>query len=398
MELDYNATTKKDRIKYLKSIKALAQKFLLENKEASNKRLLKWQRAVVNNNLIQLKKCIREIKNELHPNAIERFIFEEEAYRKGIGHTDFQLSLTFFPNHFRISTMWMEIARYSFKYSIINDMYWVDDGTVKDHFEVVMGIKKEGIFEQYCDDYIDFILYNIIPYFKDLKQYSQVVYLLVDLAQNFNSISCLSSNILMHSIIESIVRSFCTDIISFQNSEITFDEAQSKVNNYSSLENLINNGDWRNIRPIEFGEALLLNNYINDDILKKAANIQEEQNEIQKQLQIYCIELQRLFKESKAIDQEIIVENSQKIMEEMKLLAGKMVDRKSFKVNISLRVDLQFLVRRYKENRNSMVHGNFENFNYKWYCYVNLSSIKKLFKVIMEYRNLKKCDFEINNY
>ena len=64
------------------------------------------------------------------------------------------------------------------------------------------------------------------------------------------------------------------------------------------------------------------------------------------------------------------------------------IDGKSHTTKINLRIRLHFLIRRYKEDRNNMIHGKFEGFNHKWKNYIYLSAIEQIYDVIKEYENM----------
>ncbi len=376
-------TSQTDRITKLKALKNLGQKFLKENIEASSNRHNSWQTEVISNNIIQLKRCVAEIKKELHPKALAKFISDQDAYKNSIGNNTIDTPFEFLRSQWIISSMFMELGRYSYKYSIINDMYWIEDGTVQDHFSVVMGVKTVEVFEKYCEEKIEFIVSTMIPQLKDNSDYSHVVELLGDLVNNYNTLTYLSLNILLHSIIESTVRSLCTYIYSKQNPEKQKDEVKLIINSYQSLENLITKAKWKNDRPIDIHYALLLQKYIKDSQLDSAARIYEEQINLEKEL----IKIVDRIKDNKHTNSTEI-EDIQTSFNDIKSISERMINRKDYKINISLKVDLQFLVRRYKENRNSIVHGHFTNFNKKWYCYINLSAVKKLYDLIETYQNL----------
>jgi hypothetical protein len=54
-------------------------------------------------------------------------------------------------------------------------------------------------------------------------------------------------------------------------------------------------------------------------------------------------------------------------------------------IRTSIKVKLQFLVRRFKEDRNSIIHGNYTDFDKGWKCYIYLAAIKKILETIKLY-------------
>ena len=72
----------------------------------------------------------------------------------------------------------------------------------------------------------------------------------------------------------------------------------------------------------------------------------------------------------------------------MKKMQNDFIDGKTHTTKINLRIRLHFLIRRYKEDRNNMIHGKFEGFNSKWKNYIYLSAIEQIYDVIKEYENI----------
>ena len=49
---------------------------------------------------------------------------------------------------------------------------------------------------------------------------------------------------------------------------------------------------------------------------------------------------------------------------------------------------LNFLIRKYKDDRNLIIHGNFEAFNHKWKNYINYAALLKVFNAFKNYQAL----------
>jgi hypothetical protein len=63
---------KHDRVSYLKEMKQLANRLLEENKTADGWKA-RWEKDVIENNVLQLKEFIRQLNIDLHPLNVERY-------------------------------------------------------------------------------------------------------------------------------------------------------------------------------------------------------------------------------------------------------------------------------------------------------------------------------------
>jgi len=58
------------------------------------------------------------------------------------------------------------------------------------------------------------------------------------------------------------------------------------------------------------------------------------------------------------------------------------IDFEKQSVYVSIKVELQFLVRRFKDDRNEMIHGGFASYNKKWKSNIYLSAVIALYKLM----------------
>jgi hypothetical protein len=72
-------------------------------------------------------------------------------------------------------------------------------------------------------------------------------------------------------------------------------------------------------------------------------------------------------------------------MHQMFAFEGDLIEVRKHTTKINLRIKLHFLIRRYKNDRNQIVHGNFEDFNQKWKNFMYLSAIEEIVNCIQEY-------------
>lgn len=370
------------RIKFIKSAKALANNYLQENLKAKQYSHKKWEVKVIENNIEQLTRIRTKLNSDRHSKSLNRYVeaklWAKEQYKLA--------SIPVFLPGIDDFGLFFEISRYSYSYSIVNDMYWITDGTIGDHIEVITGQKSVEFFGEYCEKVVEVLLIEVLPELNK-QPYHQAAVLLGDICRDFGAQSYLSTNILLHSLIESLVRSLACFLYQRQNPLTTQDETWGFVEQYQSLERLIIIPDWKDDIELSFEEALFRSRYIKYPSLEVVSQIHEQQVDVQQRVQTITEEMLAVLTDS-ATDDETKRQKAFVLIAKQESLAEKIVDRKSLKIKVSLKVELQFLLRRHKENRNAIVHGNFTNFDKKWYCYLNLSAVAKIARIIQAYEGI----------
>ena len=87
-------------------------------------------------------------------------------------------------------------------------------------------------------------------------------------------------------------------------------------------------------------------------------------------------------------DDNTIRANVKNHMDDLKKLSPALLSDSDKRIGISIKTELQFLIRRFKEDRNDLMHGQFEGFNEKWKNYIYLSAIDKINDIIMGYAKI----------
>jgi hypothetical protein len=72
--------------------------------------------------------------------------------------------------------------------------------------------------------------------------------------------------------------------------------------------------------------------------------------------------------------------------------SGEGLINKNERRAINVRVKLHFLIRRFKEDRNAMIHGQIEDFNHKWKNVIYLAALEKILETIGEYKKIYSFD------
>lgn len=390
-------STLKKRIEYLKNCKKLANSFLEIYKKKQNESGYKsWEKEVIFFNVKKLKEIISEINRLLTQKSLDEYVSADEATnriangeKKSSDFYDYILSKSM--KGFRLP---FKIVKYSPSYSILFDLNWIKDGTVKEHMDIALGnLPIAVISSKYFDYRMERVSEYVQSYISSHNKYSichQVLESAVGLSKVENY---LASNILILTGIESLVRLLIEFILPFQFPDLTESEIEIiAFKRYNSLESLIRKCEFTEDYPITLPEAILLRDFgddhsldkykiIYDNHVKEATKFREFISKFMEKTEFLKLDeskseelfsyLQDQKKEFDEIDRGAIIENMQ-----------------TEKYPISIRIKLFFLVRRLKDLRNEVVHGKFDIFSTKHYNYISLAALHEVIELIKDYDNI----------
>ncbi|GAA4203242.1 hypothetical protein GCM10022289_19190 [Pedobacter jeongneungensis] len=341
----------------------MANGFLEENISIKTKLTAKWEQERVESNIAHLKEIIAGLNKELGEKAIKDHVQEslielmshKKAKKKSMGAKLLK--------NFTENMVPYEIARYSLNYSIENDFYWTKDGTIGDHYEVALGIRDPETFGVYCGEKIAVIKETVLPYLKDYMDYN--VDLLNSVVINFEQQQPANSNILLMVVIEGMLRAMCTKLYLRQNPAVTQQEATKFVRKYQSMESLIIKPDWKNDIQYDFFAAVNLAKHIDDPQLDQAKEKLRVAEKFQKEILSRSARVAEVLADPTLTDEDK-QDRAMKITNAALEDIAPWVGFEKQPVYVSIKVELQFLVRRFKDDRNEMIHGGYESYNKKW--------------------------------
>jgi len=373
-----------ERIRFLKAAKSLANKLLQENLVARQKRHSRWEEKVIANNIEQLKGHISTINKFRHDKAVSDFVNYKMKVEDSSVDVDTRTSALM--QSVRTFSLLFDIARCSLSYSVIHDLYWISDGTVDEHMDIATGIKPITTIAKYCEHLIFRLKLNAIPYLQNNSQYVEISTIANEIVKGFENRSFMATNILLPSIIEGLARKFLIQVYHQQYPTKSMDDASNYIARFQSLETLIVKGDWKNDIPIRFFDAIQQGMYIDDPQLVAAKNMADDQARIQNIIGCTTAKIRDL-PDKKPFKQGELEEKYPEYAAIYEKYVPQIVRLEKVRINISVRVQLQFLIRRYKDVRNRIAHGNLDGSNQKWECYLNLSMLYRLFEIIKEYHS-----------
>lgn len=380
------------RIKHLKDIKKLANQFLEENKRLKLNPTKGWENKTIENNISQLKEIIKKINRACGKNSIH------EHVQFDLKLIDYHEKQTNFEINDEMMKIWLErinenishykIFTYSVSYSIVHDLYWIEDATIQDLISIANGNKSPETLGQFLDKKLEFIEREVLPYLINDEKYSTTVEVFETAAYESKKESYIASNILLIVGIESLVRLLGNFVYSKQNPSLSEEEVYKYVfEKFQSLEGLISKGNWEDDLSVKLIDAVLMSEYIFDESLQKAVEKKRKHLEAQQIIEKRLGELSEYLR-TDTIGMSEKALNALNEVEEIKIIAeNNMINLGKENISVSFRTRLQFLIRRYKEDRNQLIHGNFPSFDFKWKNYIYFSALQKVFRLISEYND-----------
>ncbi len=367
----------------------MANRFLVDNIAMKKKANRKWENETIEYNIRQLKTIIANADKELGSTELTAFVNTEQINQQ---HLLSQKSFLGVPDimeymsSMKYGAQRFEVYRYAPSYSIEYDLHWVSDGSVGDQIEIAEGRKSPEIYQKFIPQKTKTIRENVIPFLMERQPYKTSAGLLEEVTKGIKRNTFLVTNILLITIIESLVREFCKQAYIRQNPQNSESKVSEFINNFLSLEALINKGNWKADIPEIAIKAYLLSKQVEDPFLAQAELVLEKHRNMRKEIDKILDEMEVNVKGgiTELMSPEDLQLKANKILENMDLLQGLGKE----KIFVSLRSRLLFLVRRYKEDRNSIIHGAYESFNLGWKTYLYLLAIIKVVETIKECEGL----------
>lgn len=231
------------------------------------------------------------------------------------------------PFHINIDIDASVIISNSYYGSIKHDIYWIDELKYIDALQISKSDFDIKRLNSYLPNSVNHFKKVIIPYFKSDSYFSDFNGILAELQETIKNKTFRAANLLIITVIEGIVRKIGAFLIDKQNLNINPDDK-----NFNSLDSFLRKIEWKK-----------------DYVISKTRF----------RLKTASFEYNR---------------------------GGKFNDE----MLITLKERLDFLRRRFKENRDLILHGSEKDYNTDWNLFINLSALKEVCEVVQEYRKLYK--------
>ncbi|WP_131450855.1 hypothetical protein [Chryseobacterium sp. FH1] len=375
--------TQQERITQLKDLKKLANATLEKYKNLRFDKNKSWIEKKSEISIEELKHIILDINYDLQTEQVEIFCGLQSKFQDGkISSKELSEFFNVTMMQIKVGTMIFDIARLSPESNLLLDISWLTDGNVSDYLDIYLNIKDISILDKFLPSKISEVKDRIIPIMQCNKEFEEILSVLKVAIESSENNSFITSNILLITACESLVRLLSSRIYQYQNPDLNDRDIHEYIyNKYTSLESLITKGNWTVDFPIKFSEALVKYKDVNDDSLNYLRTKHKMHMSAQRRIK------KRLSKFSPGAITESEIHN---LVENLKNDTNDLMKDDDTEIKINLPVMLNFLVRKYKDDRNQIIHGNFKDFNLKWKNYVNFAAIVKIIDVFEEYEKFYK--------
>ncbi|MBL0236053.1 MAG: hypothetical protein IPQ02_05395 [Saprospiraceae bacterium] len=387
-----------NRLQELKQLKNLANTYLdfyLERQKFPEK---KWEKDLSNRNIALLKATINKLNKLQHDDKIAEYLeairptpplspnATEEEYKEAFEKHSRNIAITFGQgtNLFIL----MEINRCSPRLSYFNDLTWFKHGNIREHLDYGIGKVDETVFEKYLPYQVNSIIETKKSFFTK-SCFKDDLILLDAVLPLIEEEKFIPSNILIIVLIEGLVRKFALLVYKKQNPEISDSdsEAFAYIKN-RSLEGLIKNREWK--KDIPFSYSKFVTEYAHTDsptltnFEEKFKNHKLANERIEKKLSEFHVILSQQI-DNPTLSEEEFKAVGLKHLDGLKVESNYLMNEDDKTVLIGIDVYLDFLAKKFKEDRNSIIHGKYSFFKEKWKTLVYLTALQTLIEKINWY-------------
>lgn len=391
------AITKETRIQHLELLLNLATTYCNQNQVLIRNGSSKWIKEKAKNAVDSLQEIIARIYKDMEPDSLEAYC------RQPPDMTGVPVGDTTDPAHMEkkleLSRYWSEltrqvqpafaqidIVRLAPENNIIHDITWLQEGVVGDYVEFALGRKQVTEFAEFLPGCIADVQIRLLPFYNSLTGYEEKTNLIRKAISHSRDNDFLSSNILLITVTESIVWDLCKHVYKHQHPDATAADCYNFFHTqFHSLQKLILQGGWKDDFPIKINEAVVT--YF--DVYEPAIN--RHRAKVNAHKKAYWSLMDLLYEEEK-----ILRPSNGDITEEQRLTMLDHLNRREEiqkawigpgedTVCINLSTMLNFLARKYKDDRNALIHGDFGKLNQKWVNYINFAALTEVSEVYIKY-------------
>ncbi len=317
----------------------------------------RWENIVAESNIIELKKMKNKLNLQLKRKEVNKFVLASQGKSSAL----LRMSIGDYP----IFSLF-EICLHSPLTSIKYDLNWLQQLSINDYIDIALGNKSPDILISSIPDIISSCSNYVQPFLEKNTNYEYQYIVYKEVVKSSNEQNYLISNILLFTLIESIVKKICVFAFTKQNPHLTPQEIENFVYyKHKSISGLLTDDEWKRDFVVGNTELLyLLKNNLDEEMIKLRKSILKQipQDEINK------FDNQRL-KDGKPISEEFNT-------------------LKPPPIYISIGVRLHILQRIYNKDRNQIIHGYYEGLNHSWKNYIYLSILQDICIVGSKYEDI----------
>lgn len=374
-----------ERILELKQLKELANNFIEYYKPKLQTKNKEWRTDRLILNLFELKDIVRMINKNLHSSKVEEYCnivqsrLEKEYDTEDLNDVTNPVWIlngkygeqTIRNDAYGFNIL-RRIARLAPSHSLHHDIFWLQVGSEYELIEIAVGTKEPTILGKYLPESIDIALERGIAFYSVSYFNETNADILKSALDHSKEEKYILSNILLITLIESTVRSLLKYVYTKQNPNLSSKEINDYIYyKFTSLEQIIKKGDWKSDFQININDSIT---YYYDstepeleDIRKRWRDIYKNDKVSKEKLldganEIYEAINKRMKGEPVNINE--LQEKYERIANEIRIDTNNILNNQI--AYVSVKVVLGFLNRKYKDDRNQIIHGNYFSFNHSW--------------------------------
>lgn len=383
----------KERRETLELLIEYANTALADNIEL-NKTAKGWIKNKVEKNIINLKNIISDLKFDLKSKNLQEFNSSSEAISnyKNDKKSNEEVAIDLMPHMRKMLAqttpffVQYKIAVNTVKNSIDIDINNAIHLNIKNVFNISLGLETPEILVQHIPDMVSKTKEKIFNSAKYLKKTSELERLSIKAFELSENKDYTASNILLITIIEAFTLKFLEIVYAIQNPNATTKQIANKIyNEHGSLERLLKEINLEPDFKISYSDTQIKYADINYPKITEAANRFRLHLKTQRELESSIPELLKL-----TTNESLTVEEKhQKLLKKITRLKTigeqHIIQDLEESILIPITVRLNFLRRRMYEDRNLLVHGQFDKIENTWKNYLFLNGLFKLGEVILDY-------------
>lgn len=383
----------KERKEILELLRKYANSALAENMEL-NKTAGGWVKNKVEKNIINLKNIVSDLKFDLKSKNLQEYNFSSEAISnyKDYKKSNKEVANDLMPHLRKMMTQTTpfstqyRIAENTVKFSIDMDLNNPLHLNIENVVNISLGLETPELLVQHIPDMVSMTrekIFNSVKYLKKTSELEQLSILAFQLSENKEY---TASNILLITIIEAFTLKFLEIVYTIQNPNARLEHIVNKIyHEHGSLERLLKEINLKPDFKISYFDTQIKYADINYPKITEAANRLRFHLKTQRELESSIPKLHKLTtNESLTIE-----EKHQKILKKVTRLKTiceqHIIQDLEEPILIPITVRLNFLRRRMYEDRNLLVHGQFDKIENTWKNYLFLNGLYKLGEVILDY-------------
>jgi len=366
---------------------------LTENAEL-NRIATGWIKRKVEKNIINLKNIISDLKFDLKSRNLQEFNSSSEAIAnyKNDKKSNKEVAIDLMPHMRKMlaqTTPFLiqyKIAANTVKNSIDIDINNALHLNIQNVFNISLGLETPEILVQHIPDMVSKTRETTLNSAKYLKKTSELERLSIKAFELSENKDYTASNILLITIIEAFTLKFLEIVYAIQNPYATYEQIVDKIyHEHGSLERLLKE---INIKPdfkISYSDTQIKYADINYPKITEAANRFRLHLKTQRELESSIPELLKLTNDESLTIEEKHEKLLKKVTRLKTIGEQHIIQDLEEPILIPITVRLNFLRRRMYEDRNLLVHGQFDKIENTWKNYLFLNGLYKLGEVIIDY-------------